>query len=498
MGERHRKFSISGIVRGGFWLYFSSIVDNFAGFIYWMVVSALAGPTAIGIASAISSLSGLILSFLGFGVGTGVMRFFGICLGSDDREGLKTYFWTSYIFNLLVHVIVGLLITSLGVHGYEFGRISGNMLVFTSLMVIAGLNAIPTSLITSMLKTEIIFTSVVLSILFRFAVGITLILYYGLGWVGAVIGNLTQLYVRLIVINLQVMREVPVRPCFSFKVLKEVLTAGTPSWLPGLISSAGSLLGILSVYTISGALETGYYYVSSAIANVVLMVGTSILSLTFPVLSGMRDGRKRALSQVMKVSIALITPPAIYVMFYSWVPLSLLGSEYVNSAPMLTTLLISSIPLTIISGIGSLVYAYGKYLLVLMVNMAISVVRLILYYTLVPDYGGLGSAVAFTVGSYVGFLTTLHVIKSIKFNVEWGLLAKTVAIPLALSVTCFLLNTHWLISLVVVASSYIAYLKFRIIRRDELKEIVKALHMEALAIKIYSRYGDMINRILGY
>ncbi|MEM1880375.1 MAG: polysaccharide biosynthesis C-terminal domain-containing protein, partial [Sulfolobales archaeon] len=144
------------------------------------------------------------------------------------------------------------------------------------------------------------------------------------------------------------------------------------------------------------------------------------------------------------------------------------------------------------------VYAYGKYLLVLMINMAISVVRLILYYILVPDYGGLGSAVAFTIGSYVGFLTTLHIIKSIKFNVEWGSLAKTTAIPLALSAACFLLNIHWLISLIIVASSYIAYLKFRIISRDELKEVVKALHMEALAIKIYSRYGDIINRILGY
>ncbi|MEM4752335.1 MAG: oligosaccharide flippase family protein [Sulfolobales archaeon] len=498
MEEHHRKFSISGIVRGGFWLYFGSIIDNFAGFIYWMLVSVLVGPTAIGIASAISSLSGLILSFLGFGIGTGVVRFFGMCLGSNDREGLKTYFWTSYIFNLLIHVVVGLLITSLGVYGYEFGGISGSMLIFTSLMVIAGLNSVPTSLITSMLKTEIIFTSIVLSIFFRFAIGITLVLYYGLGWVGAVIGNLVQLYVRLIIINLRTMKEVPIRPCFSFKALKEVLTAGMPSWLPGLISSAGSLLGVLSVYTISGALETGYYYVSSAIANVILMVSASILSLTFPVLSGMKDGRKRTLSQVMRVSIALIAPPAIYVMFYSWVPLSLLGSEYLNSAPILTTLLISSIPLAITSGIGSLVYAYGKYLLVLMINMAISVVRLILYYILVPDYGGLGSAVAFTIGSYVGFLTTLHIIKSIKFNVEWGSLAKTTAIPLALSAACFLLNIHWLISLIIVASSYIAYLKFRIISRDELKEVVKTLHMEALAIKIYSRYGDIINRILGY
>ncbi len=485
-------------MRSGFWLYFGSLTDNFSGFIYWMIISALVGPTAIGIASTISSLSGLVLSLLGFGISTGAVRFFGMFLGSDEGDKLKTYFWTAYIFNLLIHVLVGLAFILMGIKGCELGGISGNMLILASLMIIAGLNSVPTSLITSMLRTEIIFASIVLSILVRFAVGITLILHYGLGWIGAVIGNIAQLYVRLAIINFQTVREVLTKPTFSSKALKEMLIAGMPSWLPGLVASVGSLLGILSVYTISGALETGYYYVSSAIANIILMISTTLLSLTFPVLSGMKDGRKRALHQVMKVSLALITPPSVYVMLYSWVPLSWLGSEYVNSAPLLTILLLSSIPLTITSGVGSLTYAYGRYLQVLTINMAASIVRVILYYLLIPELGGLGGAIAYTAGSYVGFLTTLYVIKSIKFKMEWGLIARVTAVPATLGVICYLLNVHWIMSLIIVASSYAAYLKLRVVEKDDLKEIIRALHMEWLAVKVYSKYGDIIDRILGY
>ncbi len=498
MEGRSKRFSIGSIVRGGFWLYFSSIADNFLGFIYWMLVSALAGPTAIGISSAISSLSGLVLSLLGLGIGTGILRFFGMFLESDEEGRLKTYFWTALVFCSLVHLLAGILFTLLGIMGYEFSGLSGSMLIFASLMIVAGIGSIPSSLMISMLKTEVIFTSVVLSVIFRYAVGITLMLYYGLGWVGAVIGNIAQLYVKLAVITFQAVRSVPIKPVFSFRTLKEVLIAGMPSWLPSLIASVGSLLGILSVYVISGALETGYYYVSLAIANVTLMVGTSILSITLPVLSGMKDGRKRALSQVIRISIALIAPPTTYVMLYPWVPLSWLGSEYVNSALILTTLLVSSVPSVITSGIASLVYAYGKYLLVLAVNMSINIVRLILYYILIPDYGGLGGAIAFTAGNYIGFLTTLYVIKTIRFTMEWHLLIKTTAVPIVLGVTCFAFNVHWLISLIIVASAYIIYLKFRIVGRDDLKDIVRAFHIESLAVKIYSRYGDVINRLLGY
>ncbi|MEM0453674.1 MAG: polysaccharide biosynthesis C-terminal domain-containing protein [Sulfolobales archaeon] len=497
MERQSKRFSIGKVVAGGFWLYLSSIIDNFSGFIYWMIVSALVGPTAIGIASTISSLSGLITSFLGLGIGTGVIRFFGMFLGSDDKDRLRAYFWTTYIFNLLIHLGVGVFILLLGFEGYEFSGITNDMFIFTSFMVIAGLNSIPSSLVTSMLRTEVIFVSVILSIFFRFAVGITLISYYSLGWVGAVIGNLIQLYTRLVIINLYSFRKVPIKIGFSYKALREVLIAGIPSWLPGLITSIGSLTGILSVYAVSGALETGYYYVSSAIANIILMIGTTILSLTFPVLSGMDDGRKRALSQVLKISIALIAPPSIYVMFYSWVPLSWLGSEYVNSAPVLTTLLLSSIPLAITSGVGSLVYAYGKYSLILAINMVTSIVRMVLYYILIPEYGGLGSAISFTIGSYAGFLVTLYVAKMIRFIVEWRLLVETVTIPLILGGVCFVLNVHWLITLTMVASSYIIYLKSRIIGRKELREIMKALHMESLAIKVYNKYGDIINKILG-
>jgi Na+-driven multidrug efflux pump len=166
-----------------------------------MIVSAIVGPTVIGIASAISGLAALFLSILNLGVGTGATRFFGVYLGSDDEVRLYEYFWTSFIFNSVVHMVAGIVITLLGIAGYSVSSISGIMLVFASLIIVGGIGAVPSSLITSMMKTEVIFTATTISILFRFVVGITLITIYNLGWVGVVIGNVVQLYTRLTIIT---------------------------------------------------------------------------------------------------------------------------------------------------------------------------------------------------------------------------------------------------------------------------------------------------------
>ena len=75
------------------------------------------------------------------------------------------------------------------------------------------------------------------------------------------------------------------------------MKAGVASWLPAMIAVLGQQLGVLTLFGVKGASETGLYYVSFAIVGVVTGIGGSVLGLMMPVLSGMEDGRKRGLLQ---------------------------------------------------------------------------------------------------------------------------------------------------------------------------------------------------------
>ena len=95
---------VSRVVRGGFWLYGTSVVNNLMGFIYWMIISAIAGSEVLGTTSAVIGFSSLIAGVLGLGVAVGLQRFLGMCLGSNDVECLRRYFWSTASFLSLIHI----------------------------------------------------------------------------------------------------------------------------------------------------------------------------------------------------------------------------------------------------------------------------------------------------------------------------------------------------------------------------------------------------------
>ena len=65
---------LATVFRSGVFLYATSIVNSFAGFIFWLLVSIIAGPGVVGAASAVAGFSMLVAGVLGFGANAGLQR----------------------------------------------------------------------------------------------------------------------------------------------------------------------------------------------------------------------------------------------------------------------------------------------------------------------------------------------------------------------------------------------------------------------------------------
>jgi len=486
--------SIGRVVRGGFWLYSSSIVNSFSGFIYWMIVSALAGSEALGLTSATVGFATLINGLLSLGVGTGLRRFLGQCIGLGDRDCLSRYLWTTVLFTAIVYVSASSLLYILSSLGYSLSSYSPEMLRIASFIVLIGVSQALSAFLVSLLRTDILFFGTIAGNVLKFVVGIGLV-YLGFEWRGAAVGymffGLTNFFVSLV----YALRAIGFRLEFSIGALVDVLRAGVVSWLPGIIVLAGQWLGVLFVFGSSGAIETGYYYVAYTISNVVLGVSTSMLGLLLPVLSGMGDGRKRAASRVLKISLLFMAPIAVFVAIYPWLPLGLLGKEYVAASNTLTILLLSSVPLAITMCINSLVYAYGYYRMVLMIGLSQNIPRIILYLILVPLYGGLGAAVSFTLGTYFGLLCSLLIAYKVNFYLDTRSIGIIIAIPLSIGIVSYILGLHWIIGLIIIASSYMFYARLGILSRRDLRDILSAFMSEKRVDRLYDRLRFLIDTI---
>ncbi len=480
------ELSVGKVLRGGFWLYLSSLVSSLAGFAYWLVISIIAGAEVLGITSAVVGLANLIAGIINLGVWAGCQRFFGLHLGRGDMEGLKVYFWSSAMFTFLVHSSASSVLSALGLLGVNLGALMGGMLSLAGLILFFQAFIPFQSLLVSLLKTDVIFYANVTGNVLRFVAGVALVAL-GLGWLGAGLGYVVLGMASSILVAIYCFKVVGLRPIWQRYALIDVLKAGFASWLPTVVAILGQWLGVLAVFGIAGAVETGHYYVALTIANVVLMVATSLTSLLLPVLSGMGDGRKRAASRVLRTSLAFMTPIAVFVGLYPWIPLGLLGHQYVDASSMLSILLLGCVPLTLSSCVGSLLYAYGRYDLVLRVGLARNLPAAVFYFLLVPRLGGLGAAISYALGCFTDLVATIFAGRAVNFSFDFKGLAYTLAPPLVVGLVCWVLGAQWTIALAVItSSSLLLYAKLKVISRDDLREIAHAL----LSKEMVHRLGE--------
>jgi len=195
----------------------------------------------------------------------------------------------------------------------------------------------------------------------------------------------------------------------------------------------------------------------------------SLFTIAIPALSAMKDGRKRLSWQAIRLSSIIVLPFSYALIFFSEEILQLLGHDYSNGSLSLQILLISLLPTTIMYGIHSLSYAYGNYRQVLSIGLATSIPRTVLYFVLVPEYGGMGAAVGYTVGAITGLILSGLVAKRIGLNLNWGYLLLTVIVPSGLAFVLDFIQTNYLAAIIgTLIISYLILYKIHIILRSDI------------------------------
>ncbi len=488
--------SVGRIFRGGLWLYLNTLATSLLGYVYWLVISNIAGPTVLGETSTLIGLGSLVGSAASLGIGIGAQRFLGGGIhGSKWDVGL--YFGTLLRLGLLMagaSFIVCFFLA--GAMGFNIViAMIGAFIAFASII-----EGVVSPLPISALKTNIVMGVNITGHLAKFAVSVILVLI-GLGTVGTTFGYAVKQVIAIIcllIYSLALLRRLGWRLKFSWKASMDLVNAGFAQWLPAIISSAGSWLGVLFLYGTGGAVETGFYFVALAIANVVWALPGSVLSLTFPVLSGMSGGRKELSWRCIRLGLAVGSPLMVLLAVYPMVPLSLMGKAYVEASLILSILALTTIPQVIGSGVGSLVYAYGYYRLVLARGLASNIPLVLLYLWLTPIYGGLGVAYSFLTGTIIGFAATIIIANRIAFHIGWRDVAVAVSIPSLTGLLAHTLELYWLLgSAIILMLSIFGYTRLGLVERRDLQELSKAILPQTVVQHVYPRLRWLFGLLYG-
>lgn len=245
---------------------------------------------------------------------------------------------------------------------------------------------------------------------------------------------------------------------------KSLLVGGLVVWIPVLITTLGIDLGTLVLYNAYGSFSSGVYFIALTIANAVNAIIYSVFTISLPVISSMHDGRKRFVWQTIRISAIMALPLSSSIMFYSNDIMHLIGSDYEKGSFSLQILLLSTFPIIVSTGVETLVFSSGQYRKTLTINLASSIPRTILYFTLVPIFGMTGVAISYTIGSVIGFIASIILANRIRMSIFWKPMALTLFLPLSLASLFATLNVNYIIGIAAtIIVTYLLLMKLHVI-----------------------------------
>jgi O-antigen/teichoic acid export membrane protein len=193
----------------------------------------------------------------------------------------------------------------------------------------------------------------------------------------------------------------------------------------------------------------------------------------------MSDGRKRLTWRIIKISMIISIPLSSSIFFYSDDVLGLLGYHYTDASLLLRLFLFSIFPNSISLMIGQLVYAYGNYRQVLYIGLASSIPTTFLYFFLVPSLGSTGAAMSYLIGSIGGFVMSAIISNKIGMQMHWKVLCLISIISIVPAFIYSYLQLNFVIGIIITTvTSYIVFLKFRIITKSDVDDTLNVLPRE--------------------
>jgi len=476
------QFKKRTVGRGAAYIYIETIASLISGYIFWIIMSKITTSETIGISSTLFSLAGIVAVVASIGIPIGVQRFIGRSFSDKKLDEAKTLVSVA-LFLVCMGIAacsIVILIAQNWIHEiFDFDL----ELILIAILFIGSsvLSMLFRSVVIASLKTKSLPIIIISSSIVKLILAAVLLLI-GTGTVGLTIGFASNFVLSSILLGIFVMRTIFKSSTTSNLVVrfiaisKSILVSSIVYWIPLLITTIGSQLGTIVVFGSQGANQAGVYFLTLTIVIGITSVMKSLFTIALPTLSGLRDYRKRFAWHTIRLSAIILLPFSCSLIFYSKEVMELFGQNYINGSSSLEILLLSMLPMAVLTGINTLVYSYGNYRYVLFIGLAVSIPQTLLYFVLVPIYGGAGAAIGYTVGSITGCLVSLCIARKIGMQILWKELGIIFIVPSTLAFALGHYQVNFILGIIAAtALSYIILLKIHIVTSSDMQDLLVIL-----------------------
>lgn len=485
------------IGRGAAYIYIEGITSLVSGYIFWLVVSNLTTSEIIGTSSTLITFATIIAVIAGMGIHVGIQRFIGKSFSEKNIPEAKNF------------VIISLLLLGIGIFSCSMIILSVQnsiynafgfdlVLLIIAILLIASYNSmmIFRSIVISSLKTQSLPLIFITSSVAKIIITIFLLIA-GTGVVGLTFGFIINYILSSVLLGIVLLRSIFKQAKNIYQLSsfldnsKKILVSSVVNWIPWLITIVGSQLGTIVIFGAQGANQAGVYFLALTIVTGITTIMNSLFTIALPALSSLRDHRKRIAWQAIRLSTIIILPFSCSLIFYSNDVMRLFGDEYVNGAISLQILLLSILPVCVISGVTTLLNSYGYYRYVLILGLAMSIPQTILYFTLVPLYDTIGAALGYTIGCVAGCIVSLLQARKIGLHLHWKELGIIFIVSASIGYILSSLQINYILGIITtIILSYVLLIQVRVVTTNDIIDFLDVLpdKISNPVVRLVSKY----------
>ena len=468
--------------RGAIYLYLQFLSSLISGYIFWIFITKFTTTETIGNFALVISLSEIFANIAIIGIPDGILRFLAKSFSEKKISDVRVFVKISLIF-LCIGVITSstLLLIFSGWFLSTFGVPPIFMIIVVLLLASYATYVVLYSIVVASLKTKVLPMIIIVSSGSRLVVG-TIVVLMDVGVFGLALGytflgqTISSILMAVVIIKLVKVSEGSKKAdVVGIKhASKNLLTASVVAWIPNLITTVGLELGTLVVFGTQGPGQSGIYFIVIALVSGINSILYSLFIIALPVLSSMQDGRKRFAWETIRMSSIIILPISSSLFFYAKDVMQLFGPSYVEGTLPFQILLLSVFPNTVAGGVQTLVYSYGHYKRSLAIAIVMNVLRVVLYFILVPNYGVTGAGISYTIGAIIGFSMSVIVAKSIPMKFAWKNLLLVLIIPMAVNFLVAASHITYTVGIpLTLVISYLILIKLKILAKPDIIYLIE-------------------------
>ena len=325
------RYAREPLYKNSFFIGLSRVFNAACGFFFWLVAARYYSVADVGIATALISSLGLVMTFSRFGFDVSLIRFMPL---NDKNKVFNTCLWITTLSAIVVSLIYLMVVGTLSP---SISFIQSYAIIFVIFALMNSITLTTGNAFLSFRKGEYYFTQNLLlasriPLLLLFAILGSLGIFFSVGF--------AYLIASVLAIFL-ILKFVRIRPEVSKNFAKKTFKFSSMNYLANVFNVVPSLVLPILVLNLLGAEEAAKYYIAFAIGNLILIIPDAI-STSFFVEGSHGINLKRGATKALVGIYGLLVPAVLFIYFFGAFLLGLFGEDYVEALELLRILAFSS------------------------------------------------------------------------------------------------------------------------------------------------------------